>query len=234
MAQAKIYWDLEHYAMVEKIFRQSAEFCSEHDLWKLNVAHVFFLQESKYKEAIRYYEPAVKKMQVESILKVPAIVLANLCVAYIMTSQNEEAEELMRRVEKEEEREADPDKQMFHLCIINLVIGTLYCAKGNFEFGIGRVMKALEPYPKKLGTDTWFYAKRTFLALAETLAKHMIMLKDATYTEIFAFLDAVDLCGKAIPTKVQDHPDRPVDTEKCNVSFEARLIKKMYIRLQHA
>ena len=26
-------------------------------------------------------------MQVESILKVPAIVLANLCVAYIMTSQ---------------------------------------------------------------------------------------------------------------------------------------------------
>ena len=42
--QAKIYWDLEHYAMVEKIFRQSAEFCSEHDLWKLNVAHVFFLQ----------------------------------------------------------------------------------------------------------------------------------------------------------------------------------------------
>ena len=54
------------------------------------------------------------------------------------------------------------------------------------------------------------------------------------YAEIFAFLDAVDLCGKSIPTKVQDHPDRPVDTEKCNVSFEARLIKKMYIRLQHA
>ena len=32
--------------MVEKIFRQSAEFCSEHELWKLNVAHVFFLQET--------------------------------------------------------------------------------------------------------------------------------------------------------------------------------------------
>ena len=37
--------------------------------------------------------------------------LANLCVAYIMTSQNEEAEELMRRVEKEEER-GEPDKQV--------------------------------------------------------------------------------------------------------------------------
>ena len=130
--------------MVEKIFRQSAEFCSEHELWKLNVAHVFFLQETKFKEAIRYYEPVVKKQQEgDNILSVPAIVLANLCVAYIMTSQNEEAEELMRRVEREEER-GDPDKQAFHLCIINLVIGTLYCAKGNFEFGISRVMKALE------------------------------------------------------------------------------------------
>ncbi len=37
----------------------------------------------------------------------------------------------MRKVEKEEERAAlqDPDKPCFHLCIINLVIGTLYCAK---------------------------------------------------------------------------------------------------------
>ena len=122
--------------------------------------------------------------------------------------------------------------QVFHLCIINLVIGTLYCAKGNFEFGIGRVMKALEPYPKKLGTDTWFYAKRTFLALAETLAKHMIMLKDATFHEILSFLDAIDACGKTIPTKVQDHPDKPVDAARCNVSFEARLLKKMFIKLR--
>ena len=37
----------------------------------------------------------------------------------------------MRKVEKEEEMAAvsAPDKQCFHLCIINLVIGTLYCAK---------------------------------------------------------------------------------------------------------
>jgi|OM-RGC.v1.035758874 hypothetical protein len=30
---------------VEKIFRQSAEFCSEDESWKLNVAHIFFMQE---------------------------------------------------------------------------------------------------------------------------------------------------------------------------------------------
>jgi len=140
----------------------------------------------------------------------------------------------MRRVEKEEERVgyAEPDKQCFHLCIINLVIGTLYCAKGNFEFGIGRVMKALEPYQKKLGLDTWFYAKRCFLALAETLAKHMIMPKDATFKEILAFLDAMDAQGKHVLTKVQDHPDKPVDKNKHNVSYEARILKKMYLKLR--
>jgi tetratricopeptide repeat protein 30 len=124
--------------------------------WKL----LFALQETKFKDAIRYYDPIVKK-HADDILSVTAIVLANLCVSYIMTSQNEEAEELMRRIEKEEERLAysDPDKPSFHLCIVNLVIGTLYCAKGNFEFGVSRVMKSLEPYDKKLGTDTWYYAK---------------------------------------------------------------------------
>ncbi|CAB1350320.1 unnamed protein product [Coregonus sp. 'balchen'] len=61
MAQAKIYWNRENYQMVEKIFRKSVEFCNEHDTWKLNVAHVLFMQENKYKEAIGFYEPIVKK-----------------------------------------------------------------------------------------------------------------------------------------------------------------------------
>ena len=61
MAQAKIYWDMENYLMVEKIFRKSIEFCNEHDVWKLNVAHVLFMQESKFKESISFYEPIVKK-----------------------------------------------------------------------------------------------------------------------------------------------------------------------------
>lgn len=89
------------------------------------------------------------------------MVLANLCVSYIMATQNEEvlhcchstyllftrkknhftslllhtllplllfllqAEELIRKIEKEEEQISydDPDKKVFHLCIVNLVIG---------------------------------------------------------------------------------------------------------------
>ena len=53
------------------------------------------------------------------------IVLANLCVTYIMTSLNEEAEELMRKIEREEDHASmeNPEKKLFHLCIVNLVIG---------------------------------------------------------------------------------------------------------------
>ncbi|KAJ1342444.1 hypothetical protein BSLG_002989 [Batrachochytrium salamandrivorans] len=203
MSQAKMYWDLDTYSMVEKIFRKSVEFCNEHDVWKLNVAHVLFMQESKYKEAISFYEPIVKKYY-DNILDVTAIVLANLCVSYIMTSQNEEAEELMRRIEKEEERVSyeDISKRTYHLCIVNLVIGTLYCAKGNYEFGISRIMKSLEPFNKKLGTDTWFYAKRCFVSLFETLAKHMIILRDTVFQEILEFFDSCETHGKSIPVVI--------------------------------
>ncbi|KAI8900460.1 hypothetical protein BC833DRAFT_581763 [Globomyces pollinis-pini] len=246
MAQAKIYWDMDNYHMVEKIFRKSVEFCNEHDLWKLNVAHVLFMQENKYKEAISFYEPAVKK-QYDNILDVTAIVLANLCVSYIMTSQNEDAEELMRRIEKEEERIAydDPTKRTYHLCIVNLVIGTLYCSKGNYEFGISRIMKSLEPFNKKLGTDTWYYAKRCFASLFETLSKHMIILKDSVFTEILEFFDACELHGRNIPVVIDplspnanQSPtghrgvyDVMIDDTANNVSSEARYLKSLFLRL---
>ncbi|KAJ3069482.1 Tetratricopeptide repeat protein 30A [Podochytrium sp. JEL0797] len=249
MAQAKIYWDMENYASVEKVFRKSVEFCNEQDVWKLNVAHVLFMQESKYKEAVSFYEPIVKK-HYDNILDITAIVLANLCVAYIMTSQNEEAEELMRKIEKEEERVAyeDPAKRTYHLCIVNLVIGTLYCAKGNYEFGISRIIKSLEPFNKKLGTDTWFYAKRCFASLFETLAKHMIILKDSVFQEILAFLDSCELHGRKIAIVI-DPLGGPgamnsaagnstgygggemLDAAKNSVAYEARLLKSLFLRL---
>merc|ERR1712023_154356 len=95
---------------------------------------------------------------------------------------------------------SEPDKQYFHLCIVNLVIGTLYCAKGNFEFGVSRITKSLEPYERKLGVDTWYYSKRCFLALGETLGKNMIMLKDEAFDDILTFFDAAAQVGKSIPT----------------------------------
>lgn len=44
MAMGSILWDQGAYSALEQLFKQSAEFCSEHDTWKLNVAHTFFMQ----------------------------------------------------------------------------------------------------------------------------------------------------------------------------------------------
>uniref|UniRef100_A0AAQ4PEB3 Tetratricopeptide repeat protein 30 n=1 Tax=Gasterosteus aculeatus aculeatus TaxID=481459 RepID=A0AAQ4PEB3_GASAC len=256
MAQAKIYWNRENFQMVEKIFRKSVEVCNDDDTWKLNVAHVLFMQ-AKYKDAIGFYEPIVKKHydnveqcniqecpckckpsvtpgnseEPAAILNVSAVVLANLCVSYILTSQNEEAEELMRKIEKEEEQISydDPEKKVFHLCIVNLVIGTLYCAKGNYEFGISRVIKSLEPYNKKLGTDTWFYAKRCFLSLLENMSKHMVMLKDAVVQECIQFLEHCEAYGREVPAVIeQPLEETRVHVGKNTVTYEARLLKALF------
>lgn len=89
------------------------------------------------------------------MLSLTAIVVANLCVSYIMVNKNEEAEEIMKRLEAEEDKAAEmaeTEKQAnhYHLCIVNLVIGTLYCSKNNYDFGVGRIIKSLEPIQKKV------------------------------------------------------------------------------------
>jgi tetratricopeptide repeat protein 30 len=97
-----------------------------------------------------------------------------------MTNQNELAEDLMRRVEREEDMQpsrmspspapASGKKQYLHLCIINLVIGTLYCAKGNYEFGISRIMKSFDPVSQKV------MSKSNRLQAHSILAKHGYMV----------------------------------------------------------
>ncbi|KFP28262.1 Tetratricopeptide repeat protein 30A, partial [Colius striatus] len=232
MAQAKIYWDMKNYAMVEKIFRKSVEFCNEHEVWKLNVAHVLFMQ-NKYKEAITFYEPIVKK-HYDDILRVSAIVLANLCVSYILTSQNDEAEELMRNIEKEEEHLSlnNPNKNSYHLCIVNLVIGTLYCVKGNYNFGISRVIKSLQPYNKKLSTDTWYYAKRCFLSLLENMSKHMVMLHDSVIQDCIQFQKQCELYGRNIPAVIEQLlEEKRMHSGKNTVTYEARLLRALMYKI---
>ena len=66
---------------------------------------------------------------------------------------------------------------------------TMYCVRGNYEFGITRVMDSLRPYDKKLAADTWFYAKRCFLALIESIAKQLVMLADSLIHDCIRFLE---------------------------------------------
>nr|CAG4636855.1 EOG090X0302 [Ceriodaphnia reticulata] len=234
MNQAKIYWDRENYVQVEKLFRQSAELCGDADVWRLNVAHTLFMQESKFREATSFYEPLVKQ-NYDNILDVSAVVLANLCVCYLVTSQNEEAEELLRKLEKEEEQKSleNPQSKFFHLSIVNLVIGTLYCSKGNYEFGISRLIKSLEPFHQKLGTDTWFYAKRCLMSLLENMAKQIVVIKDSILDDILQFLDSCQFYGREVQTILENPTsvNAQVNSARFTVTYEARIIKSLLLQI---
>lgn len=60
-----------------------------------------------FQKAIDLYEPIVTRMKDKGkLLDVAAIVVSNLCVAYIMNEKNAEAEELMKQLEREEDERA--------------------------------------------------------------------------------------------------------------------------------
>ncbi|XP_028966345.1 tetratricopeptide repeat protein 30A [Galendromus occidentalis] len=228
MAQAKIHWELENYVQVEKLCKKSLEFCGEQESWKTNVAHVLFMQGDRFKEASSFYESLLKNAP--NILDVPAVVLANLCVCYIMTSRNEEAEELMRRIEQAEEQLAytKPEDKVYHLCIVNLVIGTLYCAKGNYDFGVSRIIKSIEPVSKKLSPDTWFYVKRCFLSLIENLTKKVIVVRDAVVHDCRVFLSQCEIFGGDIRASVDDGRNTSGLIPAATVTSEARLLLALF------
>ena len=140
----------------------------------------------------------------------------------------------MRRIEQEEERMAyhEPNTQNFHLCIVNLVIGTLYCAKGNFEFGVTRIIKSLEPYNKKIETDTWFYCKRCLLSLVENGAKRLISINDSTAYEVMSFLLEAEKHGKDVPTTLATTNEKE-NLERMTVAMEARFIRKVLMKAMH-
>ncbi|XP_058116473.1 tetratricopeptide repeat protein 30 homolog [Anopheles ziemanni] len=230
MARAWIPWRMDDFQGAEREFRASAEFCSETPSWRLHAAHVLFMRGDRYKEAAAFYEPIVRQ-NYDDILSIPASVLANLCVAYIMTSQNEEAEELMRKVERAEERKGNANGQCLHLCIVNLVIGTLYCAKNNYEFGLSRIAHALDGGSgARLCADTWIHVKRCVLGLLTGMAKQTIVLPSIALQETLNFLRACEAYGLTIPS-VLTGPLEDSGEQPPTIGLEARKLRSLLLKL---
>lgn len=203
-AQAKVFWDLGNYEVVEQLLKSPdiQEIYCENQTWKINMGHAYFIQETNFNQAIAYYLD-IYTNSVE-ILSIPASVIANLCVSLIMMQRNEEAQEIIKKVEEEEQKKMaeKSDVPYFHVCIVNIIVGTLYCAKSNYEFGISRIIVSFQNFHKRMNMDTWYYAKRCFLALIENLAKQILAIPDKLYMELVNFLDNADKYGKNITTQV--------------------------------
>lgn len=125
--QAKILWDNKDFESVESLFSESADICNKNKVFRVNLAHSVYMQEKNHAKAIEQYEPIVEQYK-DNYLKCETIVLANLCVSYILRKQNAKAESLIKQIEEHEKiaKINDPSQQVFHSCIVHLVIGTLY------------------------------------------------------------------------------------------------------------
>ena len=154
MSLAQLHWEAGAFGRAQEVLQQSAEFCSDHPTWRLNLAHALVAQEDGFRlgEAAELYQSLVTHFAGPpgvaggsggdalggSLLDVPPAALANLCVCHVVGSQNEVAEELLRRLEdvvgaaggSTGGSEGAPGGVPPHLSLTNLAIGTLYCAKG--------------------------------------------------------------------------------------------------------
>jgi tetratricopeptide repeat protein 30 len=231
MLQTKLFWDRKEYDKAENLLLDHSDYCMDNDEWNLNLGHTLFAQQNdKIEESIPHYEYVVSQWAEKGqLLKAPAVALANLCVSYIMAGRNEAAEAIMKAVDDENEQAAldDDSKSTYHSCIVNLVIGTLYCDKGNWEFGISRICKSVEPLEKNLCVDTWFYCKQCFLALASKVSKLMVALDAEMRSEIIGFLNDVEKLGGESVVLMEESEGGELVT----ISKEARQLKYLFLKL---
>lgn len=233
MTQTKIFWDRFDYKNAESILMIASDLCNDTAEWQLNMAHALFMQQGdRYNDAISYYATLIKKAEKNNLLEVSPIAIANLCVAYIMVNKNEEAETIIQLLQKQEEN-CPCNQGSHHSCIVNLVIGTLYCERGNFEFGIERICKSLRPFEEKLGADTWYYVKLCLLALIDKMSKQMVVVSDHLLQSIQNFLDEIYDHGADISASLsqQEEGCSIFHDRKKSISDEARKLKCIFLQL---
>ena len=258
MAMAKIHWEKKDYeigsagfsgnratsALTEKpALPISATPC----LCRASIAR----QRSATSRWSKGQSPVVAKAQSWTL---PPVVLANLCVSFILSDQNDKAEVVMSLVERAEEMAmsrndhgdssengtksastsssgGNDDKPLLTLSIINLVIGTLYCQKNNYDFGIAMVCKSLEPYEQRLSPDTWHYCKTCLLALLDKASKQMVTVSDETTSQVMDMLNAVAKFGTNLSSSIGEDEYSYAPSSNNTISAEARKLKLAFLRL---
>lgn len=241
--QAGILYGMGRYKAALHILDQYTDLLGDSRDYILNKAHIFFASEN-YEDATEGYDILVQGVAPQNILEIPAVALANLCVGLILLGRNKDAETLMHMVDQAEAAAWSDDAAgpadgpgglpegrapPLHLCVINLVIGTLYCVKGNTTFGVTRVLKALEPIQQRLSPDTWLYCKRPLLALAEYCAMSLGGPVDESIIDsVIVFLDDVIRYGKDMSVMAaQVHFE--VKVRPTSIAEEARELKALFL-----
>lgn len=243
-----LLWNFSLYQNLETVLSKAKQILPPGSrAWTQSLAHTLFMMDTRYDECCELYSLLLPNEldQPLNLLSVDPYVLANLCVSLVLTGRNGEAEQLIKEVEVDEHKKleddfdndhADESTQVSHLNIINLAIGTLYCAKNNQEFGLIRIFKTFEPYDdKRQQRDNyamkWFYAKRSILSLLDKHCKQMIFVRDEVFDLIITFLKQCERYGLSITTSWHLGNDDLAPTK--NLSIEARYLRAIIVKLFH-
>lgn len=215
--EASLLWNNEQYELLEKfLIKVEPLFEKEQQtsLWNKFLGHALYMQDMRFEECVNIYENFLpNESSNDSLIDVDPTILGNLCVSYVLTGRNSNAEALIKSIEADEaylneentslldktsdliNLEQDNDEERFtnrkrnsHLSIINFNIGTLYCVKYNYEFGLSRIFKTLEPFEMKLNIQSWFVVKRCILSLIDSHCKQLICVKDDLFDQVIEFL----------------------------------------------
>lgn len=251
----------QFHAMERLLLKVKKSLCSDTDtgyadILQKNMGHVLFMMDTRYEECLQIYEDLLPKSDEESILSADPLVLANLCVVYVLTGRNSDAEQLIKEVEQEENEFPDfslagddiPDSvarfnedRIPHSQHINLAIETLYCVKGNYEFGLSRMFKTMEPLKEKLTCTTWFHAKRCILALLNQCCKQAQTVNDDLFDNVVKFLFQCEILGANIPARIHSsakctsiQEQEQIDLDGRNsVTYEARYLRSLCLTVIH-
>jgi len=260
------FWRDDRFHLIETVLNKIESLSSVdsdpnlNDRRRKNLAHVYFATDSMYEECIKMYEDLLPKSDNESILKCDPMILANLCVSYVLTGQNSDAEQLIKEVELEENDYKNFDYQgddmsknepignngsgLSHLQLMNLAIETLYCVKGNYQFGLGMMFKTMEPMGERLTPDSWYHAKRCILALLDKFSRRIVSVQDDLFDRLLNFLvDCETLgthlsveCNSGSPYNSSGQPKfKNIDSDDSGrtVCSEARYLRSLCLNVIH-
>lgn len=292
----EILWDNNQYELVRRLLNKFEFVLKNSPIWRKNLAHTLYMSDRAYEDCVKLYESLVPldesgAEQKPSLTSIDPMVLASLCVSYVLNGQNSLAESLIEEVRNDEKdlvamcNPSDSSSSSFslvagskglldksghqndntanllarataenyppHMTIINIVIGTLYCVKNNYEFGLMRIFKAMDPIESKLNRYTWFHAKRCLLNALDRHCKHIVYLKDDTFSSMTEFLIKCETHGVLVEpklatsepkhrnhrsaTNLEPEPDVGgfISVGRNSVAYEARYLRSIVLQLNH-
>jgi tetratricopeptide (TPR) repeat protein len=205
-----LYQQSEYQQLHELFLRSDQLIETRTPASSINAGHLMFVLH-KYEEAIAFYK---RSLEIASLVEVPPSVIGNLCVGLLILDRNDEASHCFGILESSSELE-------LHCSVTDLLIGLLYCSRGNFNFGLERIIRAVLAKPSKILEETWSYVKTGLLGLLDIQFTVATMrVSDSVLSLILAFLADVIVRkrGSSLPMNVK-------------IRNEAIVLESLFLRL---